>query len=1134
MTDPRAFIPEIPEEESDDDLGVSFFQWIDVLSLTDMHPYRQGGSIPFITFGLRGHHLGRRDFSSPDLLPDRIKELVWNLWQDEVRRFEQVLIHFIRPQPTRELGAEGVVILLIEILCDEIPPASSPALAVTCDTGNRLMDSPNALYVDRAVDARLLMPHFGLSYLCAPRGFRPCAFTVASAALGAYFVPVPEGALVKLVIGAKLRIFAQAFEWFPDLERFTVVVREQVRCGVQEHGLVLHRHDNTPVRLDFRIGQLLDPPQLRVSIQQAAEGAIKACYPVDHDALNALLGRAAGDFHALVFSQEQPLDHAFLVVTGDDELRQDARRCRVVVCIRDSFRDLEALHLYLNGVDPVTYPSGAPADFMFQHDGRLVPDLHSIPFGSVILHSVLHPCADVAPSDDDLDRSEVGGFPEDQSDDSLSLLQIHKDRRHIKLLQFGHPVLDIEVPRGKEDVERCTIVSLLPSRFSEAQEWGMRCQVHDDTGLVDADLLLDPCRDDSLCDIIVECVTTGRLGDELRWLHVLRLPYNCTGQEATQALCRSFRFSVSQVSSLTAQGVAWPNEDLRQLEDGDICSVRLHGVKGCHQSEVVPYLGHECHTERIYTFVADVNDTYRRFDLVACNDAHACDRLAGLFSGPIQFTLVGWDPSHLDSCRRLFLVSQQPEAVALWPALFVLELPDDKHVWQVCHLDPQHPFQSVCQRFPKACPLSLTVNGRALSSCTTLAAPGMCICCDTAADKDHDGVFPFSDGMQKLLTWMSSTTVSDVSSAGTSGGEGGAAPCQGDRWCAAPPSHASSRGTRRSRTRGGQNGGPDYTEDNMDLCSDRHPHSRSSLAVTLSLDAVLPPHSVENATPVEIPFVQDCNLAPSIVNIQWQVMPSLPEGMHVHRSTAIEFLRDDHECDFPNALPLRHELYIDGSATLEHCAWSVVHVHRFADGKRKFVGLLAGNVALSPEDHQWIGAQHLDNISAELTAMVVAHAFAVSLPQPCCICPDLRFGHDLVRRQVTNKDNLVLAKLCTALGRLHHVTIEEVRAHRGDPFNELADRTAKWVGIHGLSLGSFDWSPLRGMASGAHDLDWAWICSSGSHVKHMLPAVDETGSLQLRPASDRISVSEVPNDNPPSLKSLLFSIRVATANVSQR
>ena len=509
LTDPRAYVPEPPEDDSDDDLGVTFFRWIDVLSLTDLHPYRQGGSIPFITFGLRGHHLGRRDFSSPDMLPGRMKELVWNLWQDEVGRFEQVHIHFIRPQPTRELGAEGVIILRIEILCEEIPPASSPALAVTCDTSNRLMDSPKALYVDRAVDVPSLLPHFGLSYLCAPRGFRQCAFTVASASIGAYFAPVPEGALIKMTVGAKLRIFAQAFEWFPDLERFAAVVREQVRQGVQDHGLVFHSPGTQPVRFGFRIGQLLHPPQLRDNIQQICGDAIKACYPVDHDALNAMLGRASGDFHALVYLQGQPLDHAFVVVTGCDELRQDSRRCRAVVCLRDSYSDLRALHLHLCGIDTVAHQAMRHDDFMFQHDGRLVHDLHAIPFGAVILHSVLQAPQDEVAMDDDEGRSGSEELCDDPSDDSLSLLQIQPGLKSVKLLQFGHPVSDLVISHDSEDVERCTIMSMLPSRFAEIQEWSSRSQVNCDSGLQDAELLVDPMRRDGLRDIIAECVSVG-------------------------------------------------------------------------------------------------------------------------------------------------------------------------------------------------------------------------------------------------------------------------------------------------------------------------------------------------------------------------------------------------------------------------------------------------------------------------------------------------------------------------------------------------------------------------------------------------------------------------------------------------
>ena len=762
--------------------------------------------------------------------PFIIKELVWNLWQDEVGRFEQVHIHFIRPQPTRELGAEGVIILLIEILCEEIPPASSPALAVTCDTSHRLMDSPKALYVDRAVDVPSLLPHFGLSYLCAPQGFRQCAFTVASASIGAYFAPVPEGALIKMTVGAKLRIFAQAFEWFPDLERFATVVREQVRRGVQDHGLVFHCLGVPPARFGFRIGQLLHPPQLRDDFQQICGDAIQACYPVDHDALNAMLGRANGDFHALVYLQGQPLEHAFLVVTGCDELRQDG--CRTVVCLRDSHSDLRALHLHLCGIDDVEHQAMRHDDFMFQHEGRLVYDLYAIPFGAVILHSVLQAPQEDEVIDEDERRNGAEDLFDDLSDDGLSLLQLHPGMKSIKLLQFGHPMSDFVISHAAEDVERCTIISMLPSRFAELQEWSSRCQVYCDDGLQDVELLVDHTRRDGVRDLI----------SKARCLEVLRLPRSCTGHEFRQMLCSHFSCAWVNIDSVRIYGVDWPVEAVHHLEDGDVCNIQFLDIAlDALQPQLSPRSVPVPCTEHIYTFVADLQDSHRRLDVVACNEAQACAQAASAFSVPILLTHVGWDPSHLESCRSLFVVSWAEEDGDLWPTLFALELTDAQQAWQVCYLDPLCPWEGICQRFPKACSFPLFANGRALNSHSTLVQEGTCIVCDSEVKEDPSTTFPFTDGMQRLLLWMSAGTAPVAASTGTSGGEGGAAPCQTDRWCAAPPSHASSKRHDGNRIRVGQAGGPDYTEDNSGLCSDRHNLPGASTAVPISLEAVLPP-----------------------------------------------------------------------------------------------------------------------------------------------------------------------------------------------------------------------------------------------------------------------------------------------------
>ena len=141
------------------------------------------------------------------------------------------MIHFIRPQPTRELGADGAIILIIEVLHDEMAPGMSPVLALTCDSADNYFLASPTMYVPNAVDSTSLLSYFGMSYLFVPRGFRQCELRVASSPVGPYLAPVSEGMLIKLVVGARLRIFGQASAWFPDLERFASFVREAVRAG---------------------------------------------------------------------------------------------------------------------------------------------------------------------------------------------------------------------------------------------------------------------------------------------------------------------------------------------------------------------------------------------------------------------------------------------------------------------------------------------------------------------------------------------------------------------------------------------------------------------------------------------------------------------------------------------------------------------------------------------------------------------------------------------------------------------------------------------------------------------------------------------------------------------------------------
>ena len=415
---------------------------------------------------------------------------------------------------------------------------------------------------------------------------------------------------------------------------------------------------------------------------------------------------------------------------------------------------------------------------------------------------------------------------------------------------------------------------------------------------------------------------------------------------------------------------------------------------------------------------------------------------------------------------------------------------------------------AIACRFPASQSLVVQVDGRDTHSIPRPRGPGTCVCCGVSLDTLPTDEFPFITGLQLLLDWMSGEQAGDRSALPTVSVGPGEAPCPCDRWCADP-----------------------VPPDLQSALASSNPMASVTPAVTLSLAAVIPEHGVSSTSPaVEIPLVCSTSLATDLAHLKVQLLPELPDGLRVHRSTAIGFLKGS-----PSPLVLadfcRHELYIDGSATLDYCSWAVVHVRCLVDGTRNFAGLLAGNVTIDPGSPEWIGAQKLDNIAAELTAMCVAYSYAISLQGPCSVCPDLSFGHGLVRRQVTSKDNAGLAKLCTALGRDQYIPIEEVRAHRGDPYNELADSVAKWAGRQAVSLGSFDFQPLHSFAGCPQDLDWAWLSQIESSFQLAMPQVDPTGTLHVTPATDHVDRPPVAQVAPPQVSTWSVSLKVATANV---
>ena len=141
---------------------------------------------------------------------------------------------------------------------------------------------------------------------------------------------------------------------------------------------------------------------------------------------------------------------------------------------------------------------------------------------------------------------------------------------------------------------------------------------------------------------------------------------------------------------------------------------------------------------------------------------------------------------------------------------------------------------------------------------------------------------------------------------------------------------------------------------------------------------------------------------------------------------------------------------------------------------RSFLGCAAGQIEIEPQNPQWIGAQSKDNIAAEVSALVVAQVTALISNFPTIIRPDLQFSRHLVQgTQTTDKIGPIVevSQLLAAWGAKH---VQEVRAHKDDPFNELADSLAKWAADTGESCGSVPFCTPHEIAS-RHDRSSLWI-----------------------------------------------------------
>eukprot|EP00435_Cladocopium_sp_Y103_P056901 s1056_g19.t1 len=304
------------------------------------------------------------------------------------------------------------------------------------------------------------------------------------------------------------------------------------------------------------------------------------------------------------------------------------------------------------------------------------------------------------------------------------------------------------------------------------------------------------------------------------------------------------------------------------------------------------------------------------------------------------------------------------------------------------------------------------------------------------------------------------------------------------------------------------------------------PSTAVSISLSTALPAPLPPPHEDDV----VMYAQEAGWFDALHHAELSFV-ALPEGLQLHASTYHALQQPD---QYRNP-QFAHQvaMYVDGATGKGRAAWSIAFVQFDGLGVPHLLGCVAGLVSVAQTDRDWYGASSLDNIAAEFQALLLAQAagLVVDFALPVVLRPDLQLGVQIAEDHCSCSSNPVLVQQVRAIGEVFRAaghTFCEVRAHRGEPWNELADALAGHVVQTGSPVGLAHFPILHSLASDA-SISWAWLREARASYKACLPPEPDPGVWHL--------ASPVPlprpsiEDSAAAPTSSLVNFKIATANV---
>ena len=1158
--DPPDLVEDDQADEEEDDAYVIFNNFRVLLDSTqgtiisDLEPLR------VITYGIRGHSLGRRDTWVTMATLPHVRQAIWHLWEDAIPQFAACFAFAVTPQPLRELQVTKAWIVLVEIDPGASTPQNHcPILSMTFSTATGLIGNPHPRLVAEQSNSQQLVPLHLHSQYCLPVGMRVCNLEVAGDMKTPHedFVIRP-GSLSKLLFGEPPPDICRARQWFPDVEEVALEMASQRGTAVSHFQFVIHSVDATPRTFDVDATAVTNPLALRQGLPLDIRRGRLFWVPLG--LLHPSAGIRPGQFHFVLGSP----------------LRGPSRPLLVFIC-RSTAAYQEFWSHAVHWVDYGTSPGDMVA--------RLFPDDDESFRSSVVLssnHAVLgtlehHHSGSVVIAFVGRSMSSEG-LVADPSADSINLMQMSASLRDTPLAPTtagtGHMVLQWHhLPQRRLSTVSCHFQRR--SLFLLAQDgykhvlvsWASpRVPLWDqESPLVDI-LIAHPRAFDSV-DIIVEFVgahSRQTVQDPL----ILRLMASSTLQSVIWNVHRELHADgASQDGQPLLNGTPWPLPPDQRIDlcDGDVVTFFVQGRQQDHDlcldasptSSTFTSESPVCEEDlQLVTILQSERDGVdQRFDMLVS----WFEPLPATLQRCISYALVGWAlPCHIHR-RPWWQHTKQVLAIA-WldlipihrvPVLLVeisnyddidrhvVYLPvelriDDLHHWMrhsghfeiIDGFRYDHPRDPNTLCFAAGMPLFVRYNDKH----------------DTVVDES-------TDDLQLLQTWAVNdhTTLSWMDPTSVI-----AEPYP-------PPQHEGPADVEAG-----------YTEANLDLSSG----PASTLLDTVFDDVMLlqlkarllePSHVIsdpdslltsgytEDNSDLSSGHLSETNAEPphlivddridSLRLILVDLANDWPSGSF---ATCYDLVPNLHPiaqliCASQDWTPLsglsvRYHIYTDGSARRGPgpCAAWAFHVlveSATLDGpvfhRLGYTGALV-DTTLWPSQ--------CDSLDAEAFAIIYLADWLLSLPcdVQCCVHFDATvvgcaaFGvQQIAAPAATPRDTQHFARVMMSLAQARHERIVwcHVKAHSGQPDNEIADSVA-----HAICMG---WTPPFQPPSRlgelfAHPLrDWAWMEMSPTSE---LPDLDNILKLPVRPPQEDVSIWTIPSHVSEAQASYV-TWKLGTANV---